>query len=193
MYYYTIIVLAMGLSVDSFAVSVTSGLSLPKIRFFQAVKLAFLLALFQAVMPVIGWLLENSIRNYIEPVDHWIAFGLLSLIGGKMIIENFRKKEEKSSLDPMIFKVAVVLAFATSIDAMAVGFSMAMIMTRITPAVIIIGSITFIASMLGILIGKKTGSKVAKYAEIIGGLILILIGIRILLEHLHLLDTFIAS
>lgn len=191
MYYYTIIVLAMGLSVDSFAVSVTSGLSLPKIRFFQAVKLAFLLALFQAIMPVIGWLLENSIRGFIEPVDHWIAFGLLSLIGGKMIIENFRKQEEKSFLDPMIFKVAVVLAFATSIDAMAVGFSMAMVMERITPAIIIIGSITFIASMLGILIGKKTGRQVAKYAEIIGGIILIAIGTRILLEHLHLLDNFI--
>jgi len=176
----------MGLSVDSFAVSVTSGLSLPKIRFFEAAKLAFLLALFQAVMPVIGWLLENSIRSYIEPVDHWIAFGLLSLIGGKMIFENFRKQEEKSLINPMIFKVAVVLAFATSIDAMAVGFSMAMIMQRITPAIIIIGSITFLASMFGILIGKKTGRQLAKYAEVIGGIILILIGARILLEHLGL-------
>ncbi|PTN07936.1 manganese efflux pump MntP family protein [Mangrovibacterium marinum] len=186
MYYYTIIVLAMGLSVDSFAVSVSSGLSLPKIRFFQAAKLAFLLAVFQAAMPVLGWLLENSIRRFIEPVDHWIAFGLLSLIGGKMILETRKTKEERTGLDPMIFKVALVLAFATSIDAMAVGFGMAMMMERITPAVLIIGSITFIASMLGVLIGKKSGSQVSKHAEIVGGVILILIGCRILLEHLHL-------
>ncbi|WP_372776636.1 manganese efflux pump MntP family protein [Mangrovibacterium sp.] len=185
MYYSTIIILAMGLSVDSFAVSVTSGLSLPKIRFFDAVKLAFLLALFQAMMPVLGWILENSIKQWIEPVDHWIAFGILSLIGGKMILENLKEKEEKQFLDPMIFRVAVVLAFATSIDAMAVGFSMALIMDKITPAVIIIGSITFIASMLGILIGKKTGPKVSKYTEIIGGIVLITIGAKILFEHLQ--------
>ncbi|WP_163718277.1 manganese efflux pump MntP [Mangrovibacterium lignilyticum] len=184
MYYTTIIILAMGLSVDSFAVSVTSGLSLPKIRFFEAAKLAFLLALFQAMMPVLGWLIENSIKQWIEPIDHWIAFGMLSLIGTKMILENLKEKQEKKILDPMIFKVAVVLAFATSIDAMAVGFSMALIMDRITPAVIIIGSVTFTASMLGILIGKKTGPRVSKYAEIIGGLVLITIGIKILLEHL---------
>jgi len=185
MYYITIIVLAMGLSVDSFAVSVTSGLTLPKIRFIEAAKLAFLLALFQASMPVIGWFLESSIKSYIEPVDHWIAFGLLTLIGGKMIVEKLNAKEEKEFLDPMIFRIAVVLAFATSIDAMAVGFSLAMIMEKITPTVVIIGSVTFVASMLGILIGKKTGPNVAKYAEITGGLILISIGAKILIEHLQ--------
>ena len=185
MFYTTIIILAMGLSVDSFAVSVTSGLSLPKIRFFEAVKLAFLMALFQAAMPVIGWFLEASIRQYIEPVDHWIAFGLLGLLGGKMILENLKKKEEKKFLDPMIFRIALMLAFATSIDAMAVGFSLAMIMEKLTPIVFIIGSITFVASMLGMLIGKKTGPKVSKYAEITGGIILIAIGVKILLEHLQ--------
>jgi putative Mn2+ efflux pump MntP len=110
-----------------------------------------------------------------------------------MIFENIRKKEEKSFPDPLLFKVAVMLAFATSIDAMAVGFSMAMVMERITPAIIIIGSITFISSMLGILIGKKTGCQVAKHAEIIGGVILILIGIRILIEHMGLLNAFFNS
>jgi len=186
MYYLTITFLAVGLSVDSFAVSVTSGLSKPKIRFLQAAKLAFLLALFQAMMPVLGWLLGNGLKHFIEPVDHWIAFLILAFIGGKMLFENFRNAdEEKQIIDPMIFRIALILAFATSIDAMAVGFSMATLMSQITPAMIIIGSITFIASMLGILIGKKTGPKVSKYAEITGALILISIGVKILIEHLH--------
>lgn len=185
MSYYAIIIIALGLSVDSFAVSVTSGLSMPKISFFQAIKLAFLLALFQAAMPFIGWLLESSLKRWIEPVDHWIAFGLLLVIGGKMIIENLRGHEEKKILDPMIFHVAVVLAIATSIDALGVGFSLALILDNIIPAIIIIGAITFIASMTGILVGKKTGPSVTRFAEIIGGLILISIGTIILFEHLQ--------
>lgn len=181
--YTTLIIIALGLSVDSFAVSVTSGLSLPHMRFFQAVKLAFLLALFQAAMPLFGWLLEAGLRRFIEPVDHWIAFFLLLIIGGKMIIESLKPHEEKAVLDPTIFKVALVLAIATSIDAMGVGFSMALILDNIVPAVVIIGFVTFMASMIGILIGKKTGSKITRYAEIVGGLVLIGIGIHVLIEH----------
>lgn len=180
----TVFLLAIGLSFDSFAVSVCSGLNLPHIRFFQAAKLAIFLALFQALMPLIGWLVGNSIRSLIEPVDHWIAFGLLSLIGGKMIIESFISSESREIKNPLHIKVILVLSLATSIDALAVGFSFATFLDKIMMAVLIIGSVTFIASMLGILLGKKTGPKINRYAEITGGLILVFIGMKILFEHL---------
>lgn len=181
---FTVFLLAIGLSFDSFAVSVCSGLNLPHIRFFQAAKIAFFLALFQALMPLVGWLVGNSIKSVIEPVDHWIAFGLLSLIGGKMIIESFSSSETREIKNPLNIRVILMLSLATSIDALAVGFSFATLLDKILIAVIIIGAVTFIASMLGILLGKKTGPKFNRYAEIIGGLILIFIGCKILFEHL---------
>jgi putative Mn2+ efflux pump MntP len=181
---YTVILLAIGLSFDSFAVSVCSGLNLPKIRFFQAAKIAIFMALFQAFMPLIGWLVGNSMKSLIEPVDHWIAFGLLTLIGGKMIIESFISSEVREIKNPMHIKVILTLSLATSIDALAVGFSFSTILDKILVAVFIIGLVTFIASMLGILLGKKTGPKINRYAEIVGGLILIIIGTKILIEHL---------
>lgn len=180
----TIVFLAIGLSFDSFAVSVCSGLNLPSIRFIQAVKIAFFLAFFQAVMPFIGWLVGNSMKSLIEPVDHWIAFGLLTIIGGKMIIESFISPETREIKNPLHMKVILTLSFATSIDALAVGFSFATFLDKIVIAVFIIGLVTFVASMLGILLGKKTGPKINRYAEILGGLILILIGSKILIEHL---------
>ncbi len=179
----TVFFLAIGLSFDSFAVSVCSGLNLPQIRFLQATKIAIFLALFQALMPLVGWLVGNSLKSLIEPVDHWIAFGLLSLIGGKMIIESFIDSEQREIKNPLHIKVILLLSLATSIDALAVGFSFATLLEKILIAVLIIGSVTFIASMLGILLGKKTGPKINKYAEIIGGLILIVIGSKILIEH----------
>lgn len=184
MNYFTIIILAIGLSFDSFAVSVTSGLNLPRIRFFQAVKLASVLSVFQAIMPVLGWLVGSTFKSIIAPVDHWIAFGLLSLVGGKMIMESFTTSGDEKIKDPLQLKVIFLLALATSIDALAVGFSFSIYLEKIFWAVFIIGSITFIASMTGILIGKKTGPKINKYAEIIGGLILFGIGCKILIEHL---------
>jgi putative Mn2+ efflux pump MntP len=180
----TVFLLAIGLSFDSFAVSVCSGLNLPHIRFFQAAKIAIFLALFQAFMPLIGWLVGNSMKSLIEPVDHWIAFGLLSLIGGKMIIESFIDSEAREIKNPLQIKVILTLSLATSIDALAVGFSFATLLDKILIAIFIIGSVTFIASMLGILLGKKIGPKISRYAEIIGGLILVVIGIKILIEHL---------
>ncbi|MDP2337119.1 MAG: manganese efflux pump MntP family protein [Bacteroidota bacterium] len=183
---YTVFLLAIGLSFDSFAVSVCSGLNLPHIRFFQAAKIAVFLALFQAFMPLVGWLVGNSIKSLIEPVDHWIAFGLLSLIGGKMIIESLIRSETREIKNPLHIRVILMLSLATSIDALAVGFSFATLLDKILIAVLIIGIVTFVASMLGILLGKKTGPKINRYAEIIGGLILILIGTKILIEHLFL-------
>jgi len=180
----TVVLLAVGLSFDSFAVSVCSGLSLPHINIFQAAKMAFFLALFQALMPLIGWLVGNSIKSLIEPVDHWIAFGLLSLIGGKMILESFSSSATREIKNPLNMRVILMLSLATSIDALAVGFSFATFLHKILIAVFIIGAVTFIASMLGILLGKKTGPRISRYAEILGGLILIFIGTRILIQHL---------
>jgi len=179
----TIFLLAIGLSIDSFAVSVCSGLNLPHIRFVQASKIAIFLALFQAAMPLIGWLVGNSMKSLIEPVDHWIAFGLLSLIGGKMIIESLISTESREIKNPLEIKVILMLSVATSIDALAVGFSFATLLDKIVIAVVVIGAVTFIASMLGILLGKKTGPKFNRYSEIAGGLILIFIGTKILIEH----------
>lgn len=182
----TIVFLAIGLSFDSFAVSVCSGLNLPHIRFFQATKIAIFLAVFQSFMPLLGWLVGNSVKSVIEPVDHWIAFGLLSLIGGKMIIESFVSTENSEIKNPLDIRVILTLSLATSIDALAVGFSFATLLDKIVLAVVVIGVVTFIASMLGILLGKKTGPKINKYAEIAGGLILIFIGLKILIEHMLL-------
>jgi manganese efflux pump family protein len=182
----TVFLLAIGLSFDSFAVSVCSGLNLPHIRFFQAAKIAIFLALFQAVMPLIGWLVGNSIKSLIEPVDHWLAFGLLGLIGGKMIIESFLNSETREIKNPLNIGVILTLSLATSIDALAVGFSFSTFLDKIMMAVIMIGSVTFIASMLGILLGKKTGPKFNRYSEIAGGLILIFIGTKILIDHLFI-------
>ncbi len=181
---YTVILLAIGLSFDSFAVSVCSGLNLPQIRFSQAAKIAIFLAFFQAVMPLIGWLIGNSMKSLIEPVDHWIAFGLLSLIGGKMVIESFISSEVREIKNPLHIKVILTLSLATSIDALAVGFSFAVFLDKILIAVFIIGAVTFIASMLGILLGKKTGPRFNQYAELMGGLILVVLGLKILIEHL---------
>jgi manganese efflux pump family protein len=179
----TVFMLAIGLSFDSFAVSVCSGLNLPHIRFFQAAKIAIFLSLFQAVMPLIGWLIGNSMKSLIEPVDHWLAFGLLCLIGGKMIIESFINSETREIKNPLNIGVILTLSIATSIDALAVGFSFSTFLDKILVAVIIIGSVTYIASMLGFLLGKKTGPKFNRYSEIAGGLILIFIGAKILIEH----------
>lgn len=183
MEFLTVFLLAIGLSFDSFAVSVCCGLNLPHIRFFQAAKIAISLALFQAFMPLVGWLVGNSVKSIIEPVDHWIAFGLLSLIGGKMIIESFIDSEAREIKNPLDIKVILTLSLATSIDALAVGFSFATLLNKILIAVFVIGLVTFIASMLGILLGKKTGPKINRYAEILGGLILLFIGVKILIEH----------
>lgn len=184
MEFLTVFLLAIGLSFDSFAVSVCSGLNLPHIRFIQAAKIAIFLALFQAIMPLIGWLVGNSVKSLIEPVDHWIAFGLLSLIGGKMIIESLINSDAREIKNPLNIRVILTLSLATSIDALAVGFSFATLLDKIWIAVLVIGTVTFIASMLGILLGKKTGPKINRYAEIIGGLILIILGIKILIEHI---------
>lgn len=189
----TLLILAFGLSFDSFAVSISSGLMLPRISFMKACIIAFSLAFFQAMMPMIGWLAGLTIRNQLAHLDHWIAFSLLALLGLKMIYESLKPEEHRNNFNPLKPAVLITMSLATSIDALIVGVSFAFLETPDTPLwmaillpVLIIGSVTYIMSMLGILFGKKAGDKLGKRMEMLGGLILIGIGVKILAEHLWL-------
>lgn len=185
MQYLTILLIAVGLSFDSFAVSTSSGILLKDIKFSDAMKISFSLAFFQGLMPLLGWLAGFAFKLYIEDIDHWIAFGLLSAIGFKMIYEALKHESVRKQLNPLNFKVMLSMSVATSIDALIVGISFAVIKIKIIPSVIIIGAVTFIIGMLGILFGKKAGKQLGKELDIIGGLILIGIGVKILIQHLY--------
>ncbi|WP_372753716.1 manganese efflux pump MntP family protein [Labilibaculum sp.] len=185
---FSIIFLALGLSVDSFAASLCSGLAIKKIRFFQAVKIAFFLALFQGGMPIIGWFTGWELKDLIKDYDHWIAFILLAGLGSKMIYESIHCKEKDSAFNPLKLSVLIGISIATSIDALVIGLSLALLHIVIWFPALIIGVVTFIVSMLGMLLGKKIGSKTSKKFEIFGGIVLIAIGLRILIEHLFFLD-----
>jgi len=180
-----ILLIAIGLSFDTFAASICIGLTVKQIRFLQALKIATILSAFQAVMPVIGWFLGSQIKDQISHIDHWIAFGLLSLVGLKMIRESIQRKSEGNHSDPSKLFVIIGIAVATSIDALIAGVSFAFIEMNILISAATIGLITGIAAMLGMLFGKKAGQKLGKKMEFLGGIILIGIGIKILLEHLH--------
>jgi manganese efflux pump family protein len=182
MHILTIFIIAIGLSFDTFAVSVSSGVILPRITFREGIRIAIVLAFFQALMPLIGWGAGKGIVSYARDLDHWIAFILLSGLGAKMIYESFGKDDDRK-LNPLQLKVRIGMAIATSIDALVVGFSFAFLEYRIMMSTIIIGFVTFLVSMLGLLFGKKVGARLGKRMEIIGGIILIAIGIKILIEH----------
>ncbi len=182
--------IGVGLSMDAFAVSVCKGLAMKKVNKKQAVVIGLYFGGFQALMPFLGWLLGIRFQKYIVSVDHWIAFVLLVFIGGKMVVEAVREKGEKEigEMDlPLNHKEMLVLAVATSIDALAVGITFAFLDVPIAEAVIIIGCTTFVLSILGVVVGNYFGSRYKKKAEITGGIILILIGLKILLEHLEIL------
>lgn len=181
----TILLIAVGLSFDTFAVSVSSGLTIRHIRFLQAVKIAFTLAVFQSLMPLIGWFLGNQVSGYIANYDHWVAFGLLSVLGLKMAFESLKTDKENSNFNPLNLLVLLGMAVATSIDALVVGVSFALIEINIFWSILIIGVVTFLVSMIGMLFGKKVGGSLGKKMEIIGGIILIGIGLKILLSHLN--------
>lgn len=179
----TIILIAFGLSFDTFAVSVSSGVILPRITFRQGISIAIVLAFFQALMPLLGWAVGKELVNVAKNFDHWISFILLSGLGAKMIYESF-SENGNSRINPLEWKVRISMAIATSIDALIVGFSFAFLEFNIYYYAFIIGAITFLVSMLGLLFGKKIGNRLGKRMEIIGGLILVLIGVKILIEHL---------
>jgi manganese efflux pump family protein len=181
----TLILLSIGLSVDSFAVSVSSGVIISGITFRKATRIAFFLAIFQAVMPLIGWFIGKRIESLVESFDHWLAFGLLAIIGGKMILESLKPhKDAARKSNPMELKVLLGMSLATSIDALVVGISFGFIQVDLWFASVIIGFTTFVFSMLGILFGKKIGGRFGEKMEIIGGIVLILIGLKILFQHL---------
>ncbi len=179
----TIILIAISLSFDSFAVSLSCGLAKQKMQLVQMLKIAIILSLFQGLMPLVGWFAGEKLLPYIEEFDHWVAFLLLFLIGGKMIIESFKEETSKKKINPEKFSVVLLLGLSTSIDALAVGFSMSLICIHILLAVAIITVITFLAVLLGIYIGKKSKTNKGRRAEIIGGIILIAIGVKIVIEH----------
>lgn len=182
--------MGVGLAMDAFAVSICKGLAMRKVNKKQALVIGLFFGGFQALMPFIGWLLGTSFEQYITSVDHWIAFGLLAYIGGKMIYEAIKPDEddEIGELDqPLDIKQMFILAIATSIDALAVGITFAFLNYPVIPAITIIGITTFVISIGGVYIGNFFGTKYKKKAEIAGGVILILIGLKILLEHLGIL------
>ena len=181
-----LILLAIGLSMDAFAVSVCKGLALRKVRLRDCLICGAWFGGFQALMPLIGYLLGSAFAGYIQAVDHWIAFGLLVLVGGNMIREALSRKEEPASAS-LGFGTMLLLAVATSIDALAAGVTFAFFVTNIIPAVLLIGCITFVLSALGVKAGSIFGTKIEHYAELLGGVVLVLLGIKILLEHLGIL------
>ena len=176
-------ILAVGLSMDAFAVTVCKGLAIGKINMKHALIVGLWFGGFQALMPLVGYLLGSSFAEYIAAVDHWIAMILLALIGVNMVRESRDKDPEHA--DPSLgFKTMLVMAVATSIDALAVGVTFAFLEVRILPAVSFIGVVTFLLSALGVKIGSIFGTKYKSKAELTGGVILILLGLKIFLEHM---------
>jgi len=182
----TIVVIAVGLAADAFAVSVVSGAAYKRLEIRHAFRIASFFGGFQAFMPVIGYLAAKSMVKYIAGYGHWIAFGLLLLVGSKMIYESFKIKSAGNTFDPSSIVVLLVLAIATSIDALAIGITLSIIKSSIIIAVLIIGLVTFILSYIGVFLGKKLEHFFESGIEAIGGIILIAIGIKILSEHLLL-------
>lgn len=186
---FDIILLAIALAMDCFTVSIVSAIILRSEEGVSVLRMSFLFGLFQAMMPLIGWLGISHFSHYLEAVDHWIAFCMLAFIGGKMVMESFDKEEEKH-FDPRRLRTQLLLAIATSIDALAVGISFACTgydtIGQLTLPLLIIGLASFVLSLLGYYLGRRFGSIITRRLkpELFGGLILILIGVKILLSHI---------
>lgn len=182
-----ILLISIGLAMDAFAVSVCKGLAMKKMSWKKAIIIGLYFGIFQAVMPVIGYFLGTTFERFITNVDHWVAFILLVGIGINMVKEAFNKESENRN-DNVDMKTMLVLSIATSIDALAIGITFACLKIHIVMPFITIGLITFIISVIGVKIGNQFGDKYGKKAEIMGGVILILLGIKILLEHLGIIN-----
>ena len=186
-----LLLMGIGLAMDAFAVSVCKGLGMRRVNKKQAVVIALFFGGFQALMPLIGWLLGRQFESYITGIDHWIAFVLLAFIGGKMILEAVRPEDEDVAVEqmdaPLDLKELLVLAVATSIDALAVGITFAFLSYPIVEAISVIGVTTFIVCIIGVYVGNFFGNKYKNKAEFAGGLILVLLGTRILLTHLGII------
>ena len=183
---FEILMIGVGLSMDAFAASICKGLNLRRLNVKNMLIIGLFFGGFQALMPAVGWILGKQFEVYITSVDHWVAFALLAFIGGKMIYDVFGEKEEDEygeKTDRLDMKEVLTLAVATSIDALAVGISFAFLQVEILKAVSVIGVTTFVLSIIGVAVGHMFGSKYEKKATLAGGIILILIGLKILLEH----------
>jgi len=181
-----IFAIAIALAMDAFAVSIAAGLSLKTVSFRQTFRLSWHFGLFQALMPIIGWSAGYLVRNYIEHYDHWVAFGLLAFVGGHMLKEAFGAEDEKTKRkDPTRGLTMVMLSVAVSIDALAVGLSLAVLNVTIFLPALIIGIVALVTTVFGLHLGKKISefSHLQMYAELVGGVVLIGIGIKILWEH----------
>lgn len=187
---FDLFLLGVGLSMDAFAVAICKGLGMHRINWRHSFVIALFFGGFQALMPLVGFLLGSQFASFVEPVDHWIAFALLAFIGAKMLWDAFheeegdRPAEEGEKLD---LKELSMLAVATSIDALAVGISLAFLEVNIWEAVVVIGLTTFVLSLAGVVIGNRFGARYERPSTTVGGVVLILIGLKILVEHLGLL------
>lgn len=181
-----IILIGIGLSMDAFAVSICKGLSIKKLTLKKTVTISLYFGIFQAIMPLVGYLLGTTFSTIIIRIDHWVAFILLFLIGFNMIIKTLRKEKNEYN-DKLDFKTMILLSIATSIDALAIGITFSFLRTNILLSIIIIGIITFVLTFIGVKIGNKFGFKYEQKSSLLGGAILIIIGIKILLEHLGII------
>ncbi|EJO5347859.1 manganese efflux pump [Clostridium botulinum] len=190
----SIILISIGLAMDAFAVSITNGAMISKVTVLEAGRIGLFFGIFQALMPLLGWSVGIKFQSYIEALDHWIALILLSIIGGKMIYDSVKGNQDEIACDYageekkcLTNKTLILLAIATSIDALAVGVSFAFLKVSIISTIIVIGIITFIICFVGVMIGKNCGELLKKRAEILGGIVLILIGVKIFIEHTNIL------
>lgn len=177
-----LIMIAVGLSMDAFAVSVSNGMVIPNLRLRDALKFGVFFGFFQMLMPLLGWAAGRLFSSYITAFDHWVAFVLLGYIGIKMIIDAIRGEDETTGNTS--FRIMLLLAVATSIDALAAGITFAFMSVNIWFSIAVIGSVTFTLSTVGALLGKRAGNALGQRAQIVGGAILILMGVKILLEHM---------
>jgi len=180
----TIILLAFALAMDAFAVSIASGIAIKDLKIKHSLIIAAWFGLFQAIMPILGWLSGIKLQRFISEIDHWVVFGLLLFIGCKMIYEAFQIESIEDRSDPMDISVLFALSIATSLDAFAAGVSFALLSISIVTPVIIIGVITFIVSFIGVWIGDRGTHFFEKKMEIAAGLVLIAIGLKVLFSHL---------
>jgi putative Mn2+ efflux pump MntP len=182
---WTLLLIAVGLSMDAFAVSVASGIAIKRLRVSHALRIAAAFGLFQAIMPVVGWLSGVTLRPLIAGLDHWVAFALLSVVGAKMIYEATRIEAAENPANPLNVFVLLMLSVATSLDALAVGFSFAILSVSIAVPALVIGAVTFALCLAGVFVGRMSGHFFEKRIEVAGGLVLIGIGFKILFDHLR--------
>jgi manganese efflux pump family protein len=184
MNFLTIFLIALALSMDAFAVSIASGIAIKKLRIDHALIIALWFGIFQALMPLIGWIGGIKLRDILSGTDHWVVFGLLLFVGVKMIWEAFELDPIEKESNPLDIRILFTLSLATSLDALAAGVSFALLGMPVVVPIIIIGAVTFLMSFAGVWIGGKGGHFFGKKMEIIAGIILLVIGVKVLISHL---------